>query len=144
MLRNLYFPPGCGKFFNPAGTFGTRPLYCSGISWKLWGAGELSDGAWHRVAGADEVEPEEPKRVLIGDEEVALFNIDGSIFATSNICTHAFASLCDGFQEGEEIECPLHEGRFNIKTGKAMCAPVTDDLDSFEVKVEDGDVFVKV
>ena len=108
------------------------------------GAGELSDGAWHRVAGADEVEPEEPKRVLIGDEEVALFNIDGSIFATSNICTHAFASLCDGFQEGEEIECPLHEGRFNIKTGKAMCAPVTDDLDTFEVKVEDGDVFVKV
>ncbi len=111
---------------------------------EIQGAGELSDGDWHRVAGADEVEPEEPKKVMIGDEEVALFNIDGAIFATSNICTHAFASLCDGFQEGEEIECPLHEGRYNIKTGKALCAPVTDDLDTFEVKVEDGNLYVKL
>ena len=52
--------------------------------------------------------------------------------------------MVDGFQEGEEIECPLHEGRFNIKTGEALCAPVTDALKVFEVKVEDGDIFVQV
>ena len=52
--------------------------------------------------------------------------------------------MADGFQDGEEIECPLHEGRFNIKTGEGLCAPIVDDLKTFEVKVEGGDVFVKI
>ncbi|MEC9152872.1 MAG: nitrite reductase (NAD(P)H) small subunit [Pseudomonadota bacterium] len=51
--------------------------------------------------------------------------------------------MADGFQEGREIECPLHEGRFDIKTGKALCAPVSEDLKTYEVKVENGNVFVK-
>ncbi len=104
----------------------------------------MSEGNWHRVAELDEIKPEEPKSVLVGDEEIALFNVDGEIYATSNICTHAYASLVDGFQEGEEVECPLHEGRFNVKTGKALCAPVSEDLKTFEVKIENGAVFVRV
>ena len=84
--------------------------------------------------------------ILTGEseEDIAIYNVAGDIHATSNICTHAYASMVDGFQEGEEIECPLHEGRFNIKTGEALCAPVTDALKVFEVKVEDGDIFVQV
>lgn len=99
---------------------------------------------WHRVAAKGDVRPEEPIRIQIGDEDIALYNIDGDIFATSNICTHAYASMCDGFQEGDEIECPLHEGRFNIRTGEALCAPVTDPLRTFEVRLEGDDIFVKV
>lgn len=99
---------------------------------------------WHRVAAKGDVQPEEPIRVQIGEEDIAIFNIDGDIFATSNICTHAYASMVDGFQEGDEIECPLHEGRFNIKTGEALCAPVTDPLKTFEVRLEGDDIYVKV
>jgi naphthalene 1,2-dioxygenase system ferredoxin subunit len=104
----------------------------------------VSAGEWHRVADAADVEPDEPKKVQVGEEEIALFNVDGTIHATANICTHAYASLADGFQEGEEIECPLHEGRFNVKTGKALCPPVSEDLRTFEVKVENGGIFVKI
>ena len=57
---------------------------------------------------------------------------------------HAFASMCDGYQEGEEIECPLHEGRFNIKTGEALCPPVSEALRVFEVKLESDKVLVKI
>lgn len=103
----------------------------------------MTDETWHRVANTTEINPDDPKKVTIGSEEIALFNVDGEIFATHNICTHAFASLADGFQEGAEVECPLHEGRFDVKTGKALCAPVSEDLKTYEVKVEDGDVFVK-
>lgn len=104
----------------------------------------MTNENWHEVASADDVAPEAPIRVNVGDEEIALYNVDGEIFATSNICTHAFASMCDGYQEGDEIECPLHEGRFNIKTGEALCPPVSDALRVFEVKLEDGKVLVKV
>jgi len=103
----------------------------------------MSDEIWHQVANTTEIKPEDPKKVTIGSEEIALYNIDGDFYATHNICTHAFASMADGFQEGGEIECPLHEGRFDIKTGKALCAPVSEDLKIYEVKVEDGNVFVK-
>ena len=104
----------------------------------------MSDGNWQEVAKADDIQPDEPVKVSVGSEEIALFNVDGDIFATHNICTHAYASMADGFQEGVEIECPLHEGRFNIKTGKALCAPVTEGLQTYEVKVDGGAVFVKI
>lgn len=103
----------------------------------------MTDGTWHEVANAGDIQPDDPKKANVGGEEIALYNVDGDIYATHNICTHAFASMADGFQEGGEIECPLHEGRFDIKTGKALCAPVSEDLRTYEVKVEDGKVFVK-
>jgi naphthalene 1,2-dioxygenase system ferredoxin subunit len=46
------------------------------------------------------------------------------------------------FLEGHEIECPLHQGRFDVRTGKAMCAPLTEDLRSYPVKIEGGRVFL--
>jgi naphthalene 1,2-dioxygenase system ferredoxin subunit len=104
----------------------------------------MTDKTWQRVASASDIKQDEPKKYKVSGEEIALFNVDGGIFCTSNICTHAYASMADGFQEGEEIECPLHEGRFNIKTGEALCAPLVEDLETFEVKVEGGDVFVKI
>ena len=103
----------------------------------------MSEENWHEVANTTEINPDDPKKVNIGGEEIALYNGDGEIYASHNICTHAFASMADGFQEGREIECPLHEGRFDIKTGKALCAPVSEDLKTYEVKVENGNVFVK-
>ncbi len=96
------------------------------------------------MARAEEVEVDEPKRVVVGGEDIALFRVDGQIYATSDICTHAFASLCEGFQEGDQIECPLHEGRFHIPTGKALSAPVEEDIRTFEVRIDDGEVKVKV
>ncbi|MGE4219189.1 MAG: non-heme iron oxygenase ferredoxin subunit [Alphaproteobacteria bacterium] len=104
----------------------------------------MSEGEWHRVANTADVAPDEPIKVRVGEVEVALYNVDGAIFATDNICTHAYASLADGYQDGEEIECPLHEGRFNIKTGEALCPPCDTDLKVFDVKVEGDAVFVKV
>jgi naphthalene 1,2-dioxygenase ferredoxin component len=64
------------------------------------------------------------------------------VYATENICTHGQARLSDGFLEGCEIECPLHQGKFDVRDGKALCEPVTDALRSYAVKVEGGRVFV--
>lgn len=104
----------------------------------------MTDDNWHEVAEESGIVEEEPIRVYVDKEEIALFNVGGEIFATGNICTHAMASMHDGIQEGDVIECPLHDGKFNIRTGEALCPPVFEPLPTYEVKVENGKVFVKV
>jgi naphthalene 1,2-dioxygenase system ferredoxin subunit len=74
--------------------------------------------------------------------DIALYSVDGVIYATDNVCTHAQAQLCEGFLEGHEIECPLHQGRFDVRTGKALCPPVTEDIRTYPVRIEDGRIYV--
>jgi naphthalene 1,2-dioxygenase system ferredoxin subunit len=80
--------------------------------------------------------------VDIEGKNLALFSVKGELFVTDGICTHGHAYLCDGYLEDFEIECPLHQGKFDIRTGKAMCAPVMEDIKSYPVKIENGRVFV--
>ncbi len=74
--------------------------------------------------------------------DIALYSVDGAIYATDNVCTHAQALLCEGFLEGHEIECPLHQGKFDVRTGKALSPPVTEDIRTYPVRIEDGKVYV--
>jgi naphthalene 1,2-dioxygenase system ferredoxin subunit len=97
---------------------------------------------WIDAAAADAVPQEDVIAVAVAGKEVALYGVDGQVYATANICTHGQARLCDGFLEGAEIECPLHQGKFDVRTGKAICAPLTDDIRTYPVKIENGRVFV--
>ena len=76
--------------------------------------------------------------------DIALYLQEGQVFATDNLCTHGRARLCDGFLEGFEIECPFHQGRFDIRTGKATAAPCTEPVRSWPVKVEGGRVWLEL
>ena len=70
--------------------------------------------------------------------------LNGEIFATHDTCTHGQASLADGFVVDDEfIECPLHQGTFDIRTGRAAGAPCKVDIRTYQTKVEDGKVFIK-
>ena len=99
---------------------------------------------WMTVADRSSVEPGSVVGVKAGDLDVALYNIDGQLYATHNICTHAQALLSDGFLEGDVIECPLHGGRFEVKTGKGLGAPITCDLKTLPVRVEGDAIQVDV
>jgi naphthalene 1,2-dioxygenase system ferredoxin subunit len=99
---------------------------------------------WIDVAAQADLPDNDVVAVQAGGREIALYSVDGEVYATDNICTHGHARLCDGFLEGSEIECPLHQGRFDVRTGKAMCAPLTDDLRSFPVKIVDARVIVQI
>ena len=100
-------------------------------------------GTWERVAAADEIEEGEMIESLLGEREIALYKVEGRIYATGNICTHGAARLTEGYLEGCEIECPLHQGRFDIRSGKAVCAPASEDIKAYEVRIDSGEVFVK-
>lgn len=97
---------------------------------------------WIDAAAADEVPQDDVIGVTVGGKSIALYQVEDQVFATDNICTHGNARLCDGFLEGHEIECPLHQGKFDIRNGKAMCAPLTEDIKTYPVKIEGNRVFV--
>ena len=99
---------------------------------------------WIDIASKEDVPEDDVIGIDINTKSIALYQVDGEIFATNNICTHGNARLCDGFLEGYEIECPLHQGKFDIRNGKAMCAPLTEDIQIYPVKIEGGRVFVEI
>lgn len=101
--------------------------------------------AWTPVKGADALSPDGGVMAVTIDKiPVALYRFGEDYLATGNICTHQFALLSDGFVEDGCVECPLHQARFDVRTGKALSGPVNKDLDTYAVKVEDGQVFVDV
>jgi naphthalene 1,2-dioxygenase system ferredoxin subunit len=107
---------------------------------------DMSENAeqWISVAEAATVAPGTVLGVKVGELEVALYNIDGEFYATHNNCTHAHALLSDGWLEGDIIECPLHGGRFEAKTGKGLGAPVTCDVKKVPVRIAGTMVQVSV
>jgi 3-phenylpropionate/trans-cinnamate dioxygenase ferredoxin subunit len=97
---------------------------------------------WHAVAATDDLNPGEVMYVEVGNDPVALVNLDGEFFALSDICTHQDASLSDGEVSGDEIECPLHGGAFEIRTGMPANFPVVVPVETYAVKTEGQTVLV--
>jgi nitrite reductase/ring-hydroxylating ferredoxin subunit len=105
----------------------------------------MAEAGWVRVAALSEIAENTAKAVRVGDKEIALYHLPGGEFrATDNICTHEYAQLTDGWLEDGCIECPLHAARFDIRSGKALCAPADVDLAVFQVKTEGDDLLIKV
>jgi len=78
-----------------------------------------------------------------GSVPIALFNVDGEFCAIGDTCTHREASLAEGYLEGDEVECPLHASRFNVKTGEVTGPPALEPVPTFPVLVRDGAVYVE-
>jgi phenylpropionate dioxygenase-like ring-hydroxylating dioxygenase large terminal subunit len=98
--------------------------------------------AWQKAAALSELSEGGVIGVHVGTTPIALFQLDGVVYATHGICTHAMAILADGFVEDGKIECPLHQALFDIKSGKALCGPATEDLRTYAVKIDGDDVLV--
>lgn len=100
--------------------------------------------AFVRAAKTGDVPPGRVKVVEVGDEDVALCNVGGEIFAIANVCTHDDGPLGEGYLLGEEIECPRHGARFNVRTGEVKTLPAIIPIPTFEVRIEGDDVLVNV
>jgi nitrite reductase/ring-hydroxylating ferredoxin subunit len=94
------------------------------------------------VCAAADVSPGSVKSFEVGDERVAIYNIEGTFYATEAHCTHAMADLGDGILEGDVIECSLHFGAFHVPSGKAVQPPCETALRTFRTEVKDGQVYV--
>ena len=91
----------------------------------------------------DDVEEGKPLAVNIeGFPALAVYKIEEEFYVTDNICTHGMAILSDGYQEGNEIECPFHGGAFDIKTGEATAFPCQIPLQTYAVSIENDSVCI--
>jgi 3-phenylpropionate/trans-cinnamate dioxygenase ferredoxin subunit len=100
--------------------------------------------AWHEVVEASGLGDDEVVGVKIAGKDVAVCRADGEYFALGNVCTHQFALLSDGVVEDGCIECPIHQGRFDLRTGQPKGPPVNKPVAVYNVKVEDGRVMVEL
>ncbi len=102
----------------------------------------MTDGAFVTVAKVGDLNPGEMMYVEVGDEPVCLINLDGEFFALNDVCTHQEASLSDGEIVGDEVECPLHGGAFDIRTGQPAAFPVVVPVETYKVRVVGDEVQV--
>lgn len=100
--------------------------------------------SWHPVGNVDDVAEDAPLAATAAGAEIGIYLVDGTLYAIENVCPHAFALLTDGYVEGGEVECPLHQAVFRISTGKCLREPADRDLATYPVKVEDGAILVGV
>lgn len=100
--------------------------------------------AWQKVLNESDIDPTYPTPVDVGDKSIALYRLGEQVYATSNICTHEMAYLSDGYVENDCIECPLHQAIFHIPTGELRAGPSCDNLKTFPVKLEGGEVYVDI
>jgi nitrite reductase/ring-hydroxylating ferredoxin subunit len=98
--------------------------------------------AWARAAALAEVKERGVMDAEINGEEIALYWVEEAVYATENICTHAFARLSEGYLEGDCIECPIHQALFNVKTGAAVTPPAYTPVKTYPTKIEGDDVLV--
>lgn len=97
---------------------------------------------WIHVAEASEIPPGEGLRVEIDDQPVALWNVNGEFYATSDVCTHEETSLADGDLWGAVVECPLHGAQFDVRTGEVQSLPAIFPLPTYPVKREGDALYV--
>ncbi len=100
---------------------------------------------WVRACAVDDIEREDVIRFDHGGRTFAIYRSpDNEFHATDGYCTHEETHLAEGFVINDVIVCAKHNGRFHYKTGRALGAPVLDDLSVYPVRIEDGSVFVDI
>lgn len=95
-----------------------------------------------KVAVVGEIGEGEMKGVVVNGEEIVLINLGGEYYALSDVCTHAGGSLSLGTLEEDEVECPSHGSRFDVRTGAVRGEPAYEPVQSFAVRVEGNDILV--
>ena len=99
---------------------------------------------FHKIARVGDLAPGEVNVYEVEGHRVALCNVEGEFHAIEDVCTHDGAPLAHGRFRGEEVICPRHGARFNVKTGAALCMPAFEPVETYPVKVEGNDILVEV
>lgn len=99
---------------------------------------------WVDLIDVAALEPGDVTPASLGARRLAVYDAPDGVYVTAALCTHAGAPLCDGYFDGRHIECPLHQGLFDIRDGRAIGAPVVRALKTYPARVENGRVQVRV
>ncbi|MGF6875168.1 anthranilate 1,2-dioxygenase ferredoxin subunit AndAb [Paraburkholderia sp. MM5477-R1] len=99
---------------------------------------------WQTLGALDDYTEGEPVAIVSGSKQIAIFRLGEEVFALNDLCTHGHARLSEGYVEDGCVECPLHQGLIDIRSGAPRCAPVTEGVRSFPIRIVDGRVEIHV
>nr|WP_315243661.1 MocE family 2Fe-2S type ferredoxin [uncultured Albidiferax sp.] len=99
---------------------------------------------WTEVCALDDIDDEDVLRFDLNNHTYAVYRFNGKVYATDGLCTHEKVHLADGLVMEHVVECPKHNGRFDIRDGRALGAPVCVNLKTYPAKVEGGQVLVQL
>ncbi len=99
---------------------------------------------WRDLIAVAELEENWVTRVDLGPRKLAVYDTPTGVHVSLALCNHGGADLCDGYFDRHVIECPLHQGAFDVRDGKPVSAPATRPMKVFETRIEKGMVQVFV
>ena len=99
---------------------------------------------WTTIGTLEDYVQGEPAARVVGQKPISVFREGDELFALHDLCTHGHARLSDGYVDDGCVECPLHQGLFDIRTGAPKCAPVTEAVRSHPIRIHEGMVQVHV
>ncbi len=99
---------------------------------------------WIPLAPFSDMEDDQMYSFEIGDRRIVAYRMSGQVYATDNICSHAFALLTDGWLDDGLVECPLHGAQFDVKTGAVVRGPADCPIATFPARIREGIVEVLV
>tara|TARA_B100000700_G_C14557473_1_gene629507 strand:- start:70 stop:411 length:342 start_codon:yes stop_codon:yes gene_type:complete len=105
---------------------------------KLLKSEKKRQKSWQSIVATCELDKGDVTPVIFGNHELAVYDSKDGIFVSLARCTHGAANLCDGYFDGRNIECPLHQGLFSVKDGEPKAAPARIPLKIFKTRVLEG------
>jgi len=99
---------------------------------------------WIDALAQEDLPTDDVLGVAVAGRDLAVYTVGAAVYASDDTCTHGQARLCVGFLDGYAIECPLHQGKFDIRDGRALCAPATQPIRTYPVKIEGNRVFIEL
>ena len=103
-----------------------------------------SSKRWRDAIPVANLEKNWVTRVELGSRKLAIYDTPSGVYASLALCNHGGADLCDGYFDQHVIECPLHQGAFDVRSGKPICAPATRPMRVFETRIENGMVQIRI
>jgi 3-phenylpropionate/trans-cinnamate dioxygenase ferredoxin component len=97
-----------------------------------------------KVAKTDEIVPGQGKMIEVGGKKIALFNVEGSVHAMDDTCTHRGGPLSEGILDGKQVTCPWHGAIYDVTTGEVLGPPAPKGVARYNVRVEGSDIEVEV
>lgn len=104
----------------------------------------MSEENWIEVGPTNSIDEEDVIRFDHQEKTFCIYRLKDGFYATDGICTHEAVHLEDGLVMDDEIECPMHQGIFNIKSGEAISPPACKDLKTYPVKIDNDKIFIKL
>jgi len=98
-----------------------------------------------RICALEDIKPGKAIRAKIGDNAIAIVRTKaGEVHALDDKCSHGEISLSEGFVDNETIECWAHGAKFSLTTGEALSLPAYEPVSTYEVIIDNGDIFLEI